>query len=88
MSGLIDKYVNASANQERTGLEGKTSNAQQKYTMTDKKSPRGKTFLENTLKKNFSKMELFTESPKILSSGCARQSDQNSVYRPQKKNFT
>ena len=31
-------------------------------------------------------MELFTVSPQILNSCCARQSDQNSVYLPRKKN--
>ena len=51
----VEKKINfprfASAHPERTGLEGKTSNAQQRYTMTDTKILWKKNFREHFQKK-------------------------------------
>ena len=53
----VKKKINfprfASAHPERTGLEGKTSNAQQRNTMTDTKSMWKKNFREHFQKKSF-----------------------------------
>ena len=53
----VKKKINfprfASAHPERTGLEGKTSNAQQRNTMTDTKSLWEKNFTEHFQKKIF-----------------------------------
>ena len=63
----------ASAHPERTGL----ANGQQRNTRTDTKRLWKKKFREQFQKKKFLfplfTTELFTVSPQILSSGCARQ---------------